>query len=129
MPLLRGEARFAQRGWKETLNVSLQEASALKRRFIYFFLSHAHIPSRRVLFDLRQPFRSDPDPVQCFKGGRGPSAKMKPSAPVASVSGRMTKAGSAATESRRLPRSSSQPADRNGGGGVLAAWQHMLTGS
>lgn len=83
---------------------------------IYFFLSHAHIPSRRVLFDLRQPFRSDPDPVQCFKGGRGPSVKMKPSVPVASVSGRMTKARSAAAESSRLPRSSSQPADRNGGG-------------
>lgn len=36
MLLLRGEAPFAQRGWKDALNVSLQEASALKRRFLFF---------------------------------------------------------------------------------------------
>lgn len=115
MLLLRGEAPFAQRGWKDSLNVSLQEASALKRRFIFF----PHMPTYPVAaccLIYARLFRSDPDPVQCFKGGRGPSAKMKPSVPVASVSGRMTKARSAATKSCRLPRSSSQPADRNGGG-------------
>lgn len=49
MLLLRGEARFALRGWKDAMNVSLQETSVLKRR-LFFFLCHANILNRHMLF-------------------------------------------------------------------------------
>lgn len=49
--MLRGEARFALRGWKDAMNVSLQETSVLKRKiFFNFIFCHANILNRHMLF-------------------------------------------------------------------------------
>lgn len=128
MFILRGEARFALRGWKDAMNVSLQETSVLKRKIFILPCQHTESP-HVVCLRVRRA-----DSVQCFEGRAAvyperPRAigKMKPSVVVALVSGRMTEARLAASKAADSHQAPTQPRETEAG--VLTAWQHMLKGS
>lgn len=130
MLLLRGEARSAQRGWSDAMNVSLQETSFLMGRFMKSPFPGLHTESLCVYFPAHQAFTSSRifwrKSSSIFRD-RGANGKMKPSVVVAQVSRRMTKARFAASKAADSHQGATQPRETEAG--VLTASQHMLKAS
>lgn len=132
MLLLRGEAGFAQQGWKDAMNVSLQ---AHMRRFMKSYrLTYHHVFFfiRVKLLDLSRSssllWRKSGS-IFRDQGHQRAIRKMKPSRLVALVSRRMWAKQARFVPSKAADSHQAATQSKETQAGNLTAWQHMLKGS